>query len=103
MSAANRATEIKPEGADISAIRHDITGLKDDFKTLVTDAASTGKDAAKKGAQSLAEGAKTAAEQVKAFQETTCNTVRSHPMASVLIAAGIGAIAARLLMFKGGK
>lgn len=103
MSTTNRASGITAEHADLDSIREDLSSLKDDFKSLMTDLAAGGRHAAEKGAKTLADGAKSAADQVKTIQNATCDTVRSHPMASVLIAAGVGAIAARILMFKGGK
>lgn len=102
MSTTNRSSGITAENTDLDSIREDLTSLKEDFKSLMTDLAAGGRHAAQLGAQTITDGARTAVDQVKSFQNATCDTVRSHPMASVLIAAGVGAIAARLLMFRGG-
>ncbi|MCB9843596.1 MAG: hypothetical protein H6812_10095 [Phycisphaeraceae bacterium] len=97
MAAANRTAGVA-DHSDIEAIREDLATLKSDFGSLVTDLAEGGRHAAQKSAQAIAGSAKSTAEHVKAAHSATCDTVKQHPMAAVLVAAGVGAIAARLLM-----
>lgn len=99
--ASNSRTAEATRQEDIDAIREDLASLKTDLSSLVTDIAAGGKHFAQRGAETLTESARSAATQLKTAQESACNTVRSHPMASVFIAAGVGAIAARLLMHRG--
>ncbi len=102
MPTANRTSELSPT-ADIEAIREDLTSLKNDFSSLMSDIASGGKHVAQKGAESIAGTAKSAVDQVKSMHEGACDTIKSHPTASILVAAGIGAIAAKLFFSKGGR
>lgn len=82
---------------NIDTLREDLTALKTDFSALMTDLAASGKNVAKRGAEKLSGTAESATEQMTAMCNSARETVGRHPLTSVLIAAGVGAVLARLM------
>lgn len=102
MPAPNRTSEIAAS-EDLNSIREDLASLRSDLSSLVSNVASGGKHAAQMGAQTITSTARTAADHLKSAHSGACEAVKSHPTASILIAAGLGAIAARLVFPKVGR
>lgn len=95
--AASRSnTNRMKSGSEIEAIRDDLANLKRDIRSLVSDLADEGKHISESGADKLNDTAKAAGDQLQSMKDEACDSIRSNPIASVCIAAGVGAIAARL-------
>lgn len=83
-------------GSEIEAIRDDLALLKRDLRSLASDLSDEGRHLGETGVEKLSDTARAAREQLQSMKDETCDTIRSNPIASVCIAAGVGAIAARL-------
>lgn len=86
--------------ASLQAIREDIDSLRQDVRGLASDAATAGRDAVRTGAACARESGRRAAEAAQRAQDTASDYVSDHPMQSMLIAAGLGALVGGLLMRK---
>jgi ElaB/YqjD/DUF883 family membrane-anchored ribosome-binding protein len=93
---------------DMDVIREDLTSLRNDLSSLMSDIASGGAHAAhaaRATAASDVDKAKStfsaACDQSKELHERANKTVSAHPLTSLLIAAGVGAIAARVFLRRG--
>lgn len=96
MPEINRTAGIMKDN-DIDTLREDLTALKADFTSLMSDLATSGKNVAKRGVETLTNTGETAAAQMNAMCTTARDTVGRHPLTSVLVAAGVGAVLGRLL------
>jgi len=83
---------------DVSDVRRDVSQLGSDVAVLARDTAQTSASAVKSGVTQAVEAGKKAGEAVKEGHSRMCAYVSAHPTASVLIAAGIGALIARVAM-----
>lgn len=95
-STARSAINRMKSDSEIEAIRDDLANLKRDLRSLVSNLSDEGKHLSQTGTQRLSETAKAAGAQLESIRDDTCETIRSNPLASVFIAAGVGAIAAHL-------
>lgn len=93
----NRASQNKPadradpDNATLADLRDDIAAIRADMADAVSDAREVGADTARAAAQKVAAHA-------KGVQETVHEAINARPIVAVLVAAGVGAIAARLLL-----
>jgi ElaB/YqjD/DUF883 family membrane-anchored ribosome-binding protein len=78
-------------------VKDDVSQLKQDVTKCAADAAHTGMEAVRSGAAHAAEAGRKIADTTRSSYQKACAHVEAHPMSSVLIAAGVGAIVARLL------
>jgi len=83
--------------ATISDVREDVATLKSDAKDCAVGIAESGVEALKSGAETLCDTATSAAHSAKETHEKLNRSIASRPTTSVLIAFGVGALAARLL------
>lgn len=83
--------------ATISDVREDVAALKTDAKDCAVGIAETGVETLKFGTEALCDTATSAAQSAKESHEKLNQAIASRPTTSVLIAFGVGALAARLL------
>jgi ElaB/YqjD/DUF883 family membrane-anchored ribosome-binding protein len=87
-------THARPDHRDhatLQNVKEDVRELKEDTVDYATGMAETGVDAVKRSAHAVAAGAQGARKRMSDY-------VAAHPTASVLIAFGLGAVAARLFL-----
>lgn len=82
---------------DTAAVREDLTHLKEDAVRATAHATEHAMEAVTSGADSAREMAHSASKACKQYHETMCDTVRKNPTAAVLVAAGVGVLAGKLL------
>jgi ElaB/YqjD/DUF883 family membrane-anchored ribosome-binding protein len=82
---------------DVHAIRDDLSVLKSDATRAARDLAHAGADMARERAGAALDQAKRLGDQFTTSYEKACDFVKERPVTSILIAVGVGAIAARLL------
>lgn len=82
---------------DTAAVREDLALLKDDAIKATSHAAEHAVDAVTSGAESARELAESASKTCKEYHSDMCKTIRKNPTASVLVAAGIGVIAGKII------
>ncbi len=102
LPAGQRAHERKRDSDDrphasVQDVKEDVAQLRHDVAEYASDATRTGIDAVKAGASHLAETGKKAGHTMQETHEKMCGYVSAHPTTSVLIAAGVGALLARVL------
>ncbi len=85
------------EHATLGDVREDVATLKADAKDCAVGIAETGVESLKSGAEALCDTATSAAHSAKETHEKLNRTIASRPTTSILIALGVGALAARLL------
>jgi ElaB/YqjD/DUF883 family membrane-anchored ribosome-binding protein len=78
-------------------VKEDLKDLKHDAAAYASDIASTGIDAVKHGADKVVETSKKVGAAAQGTHEKVCDYVSKNPTTSVLIAAGVGAVLARVL------
>ncbi len=99
----NRGIDRTLDGRDhasLTDVKQDVTALTHDAADYAKGIAETGVDAVKSGAEAIADTGRRAAEAARRTQRQVTGYVSDHPMTSVLIAFGVGAIMARLLMWR---
>lgn len=82
----------------IHDIKNDVVQLKEDVVAYGSDSAHQAMDAVRAGANQAIDKGKQAAEMAKDAQAKMRDYISEHPTASVLIAVGVGAILARMLL-----
>lgn len=78
-------------------VKDDVSRLKNDVTSMASDAAHKGIDTVSAGAERAMDVGRQAAHSVKSGHSRMCEYVSEHPTTSVLLAAGIGALLARVL------
>jgi ElaB/YqjD/DUF883 family membrane-anchored ribosome-binding protein len=102
-------TESSELRASLSNVREDVHAIKDDLTKLGSDAkdyatgaalraAEVAKDTARQGTDAVLDTAKRATDYSKHAHEQMCDFVRERPTTSVLLAIGVGALLARILL-----
>jgi len=76
---------------------NDIATSRTHFADTVATKAHAGADAAAAAADKLSLAAKKAAEQACAAKDKLAHQIEAHPITSVVIAFGLGALACRLM------
>lgn len=84
---------LNPDAATIADVRDDISVLRSDVAETVSDLTEAGLEAAKFAAHKVAGHAKTA-------QDAMGQAINARPVVAILVAFGVGAVVARLLMSK---
>lgn len=82
---------------DIEALRRDLAALRHDATGVASGVARRGSAAVRHQAESALGSARRAADQAESVYEDGADYVRRNPAVAVLVAVGVGAIAARLL------
>jgi ElaB/YqjD/DUF883 family membrane-anchored ribosome-binding protein len=102
MSAATTSgTQMDRSGStrhpSLTDVKEDVTKLKDDVTKCAVDVAEVGRDMAKNGVAHTVETGKKLAKSAQESHEKVCTYISANPTTSVLIAAGVGALLARIL------
>lgn len=93
----NTGQDTAREHASMRDVRDDVAALKSDAKDCAAGMAETGIETLKHGAEAFCDTATNAARSAKESHEKVNRAIASRPTTSVLIAFGVGALAARLL------
>lgn len=100
-SATTTGTELERSKStnrpSINNVKEDVARLKDDASKCATDVAEVGRDMAKNGVAHAAETGQKLAQSAQESHEKVCAYITANPTTSVLIAAGVGALLARVL------
>jgi ElaB/YqjD/DUF883 family membrane-anchored ribosome-binding protein len=81
---------------DLAELRNDLRNLKSDARTYAESKAREGMGAVTDRADRAMGAARDAAGQVQDVHDNLEDTIRRHPTVAVLLAAGVGALAAKL-------
>lgn len=81
---------------DLAELRTDLRNLKNDARVYAGGKAREGMHAVSEQADRAVGVARDAAGQVQDVHENLEDTIRRHPTVAVLIAAGVGALAAKI-------
>jgi len=94
MSETNDAVKALRE--DLAELRNDLGNLKNDARSYAEAKARDGMHAVTDRADRAMGAARDAAGQAQDVRENLEDTIRRHPTVAVLIAAGVGALAAKV-------
>ncbi len=86
--------------SDLGQVRQDLGKLKDDTVATVSSAAHSAVESAKQGVDVAKDYADQAGDHLRDGYDSMCSFVKERPAASILIALGVGAIAARLISWR---
>lgn len=81
---------------DLRSVREDFSSLREDVRHLASDAAGTGVHVARRGMDTVRHSADDMAHKAEGVYSEARKTVSSRPLVSLLVAVGIGALAARI-------
>lgn len=110
MSAQNTNATTETRGMNMNdaddamkALREDLAELRSDLRNLKNDARAFAEGKAREGMSAVTDradramgAARDAAGQVQDVHDNLEDTIRRHPTVAVLVAAGVGALAAKL-------
>lgn len=83
---------------DVAALRDDLGVLKTDAVRTASDLASAGRGLAKEGVNMATDMARKGGAQAENLHKAVCDFVQERPTTSILIAVGVGAVLARVMM-----
>jgi ElaB/YqjD/DUF883 family membrane-anchored ribosome-binding protein len=93
----NDGGPVNDERPTLRDVKQDVAQLKHDVAQCAGGAARTGIDAVKIGASHLAQTGRKVGHAARETHERMCGYVSAHPTTSLLVAAGLGALLARVL------
>lgn len=90
---ARTASQMDDVRSELHAVKDDLMRLRHDMASL----ASRGVDVVRSGADDTLEHGRRAAQSAKKYYQGACDYAAEHPMVALMLAVGVGAIAARML------